>query len=78
MEGILELLDFIGVTNDFYLFLIIRLKHTMSLDYLPDTLFVLGESSVLGWDLAFVLDDNLLYIVLKNIDVVVVKFKLIY
>ena len=68
MQLVLESLNFISLAADVDHFLLIRLEDTMALNDFPNTLLILGESSVLCIDLGFVLDLNLLVLNSKHFD----------
>jgi hypothetical protein len=73
VERVLEFLNLVGVANDFDFSLVVRLKDTMSLNDLPDALFLLGESSVFGWDLRLVFDLEFLCVVFEHFNVAVLE-----
>jgi len=73
MESVLELLHFIGIADHFDLPLVIWLEDSVSLNDLPNALFLFGEGSVLGWDFRLVLDGQFLCVILQNLHITVVK-----
>ena len=73
MECVLELLHLVRIAYYLDLFLVVRLKHTVSLYDFPDGLFVLGEGSVLSGYLALVLNRDLFCVVSEDVDRAVVK-----
>jgi hypothetical protein len=64
VKCVLELLNLIRIADDIEFFLLVRVQHTVSLDNFPHTLLVLSESGILGWDLRFILNNQLFNIVL--------------
>jgi hypothetical protein len=72
-----ELLNLVSVTDNLNLTFITRLENSVSLDDLPDTFFLLGESCIFGWDLGVVSDFECFSDILENVNILIIKNLLI-
>jgi len=73
VQRVLELGNFVSITNHLNFSLFIRLKNTMPLDHFPNTVFPFRKCGVLCWDLRLVPDGELPSLILQRCYCSIVK-----